>query len=116
MFLPYKLPPWASGDKGKYDNDKERGKCYTKLLITSSFAEEHFYTQFYFFCYGLLQEHEQIAEAGRTQEFGSFKVQGQHEFPRMAGGKGYREKQPAACNSKGVELTIRQRVSSAEPR
>ena len=34
----------ASGDKDKYDNDKERGKCYTKLLITSSVAEEHFYT------------------------------------------------------------------------
>jgi len=39
----------------KYYNDEEKGKHYTKLLITSSVAVEHFYKHF---CYDLLQVHE----------------------------------------------------------
>lgn len=73
MFFPYKIPPRASGDKEEYNNEKEKDK-HTKLLVTSSVTEEHFYKQFYFY-YDLPQEHEQTAQAGSTtQEFGSLQV------------------------------------------
>lgn len=49
----------------------KKGK-HTKLLITSSVTEEHFYKQFYFY-YDLLQEHEQTAQAG-SATLGSFPV------------------------------------------